>query len=88
MSWIGVVHGKEGITHTLALLPKGKQAGILLWGFGGEVRGEDQGGDEKYPFLITFSKLKILEDKWEKIETEITLQGGKQKSITIEDSLR
>jgi len=32
-------------THTLALLPKGKKAGILLWGFGGEVRGEGQGGD-------------------------------------------
>ena len=32
-------------THTLALLPKGKKAGILLWGFGGEVRGEEQGGD-------------------------------------------
>ena len=32
-------------THTLALLPKGKQAGILLWGFGGEVRGDGQGGD-------------------------------------------
>ena len=33
--------------HTLALLPKGKKAGILLWGFkfGGEVRDEGQGGD-------------------------------------------
>ena len=33
------------LTHTLALLPKGKKAGILLWGFGDEVRGEGQGGD-------------------------------------------
>ena len=33
------------VTHTLALLPKGKKAGILLWGFGGEVRGDGQGGD-------------------------------------------
>ena len=32
-------------THTLALLPKEKKAGILLWEFGGEVRGEGQGGD-------------------------------------------
>ena len=32
-------------THTLALLPKGKKAGILHWGFGGEVRGDGQGGD-------------------------------------------
>ena len=32
-------------THTLALLPKGEKAGILLWGFGGEVRGDGQGGD-------------------------------------------
>ena len=31
-------------THTLALLPKGKKAGILLCGFGGEVRGDGQGG--------------------------------------------
>ena len=37
--------GRIIYTHTLALLPKGKKAGILLWGFGGEVRDEGQGGD-------------------------------------------
>ena len=32
-------------THTLALLPKGKKAGILLWEFWVEVWGEGLGGD-------------------------------------------
>ena len=35
-------------TRALALLPKGKKAGILLWGFGGEVRGDGQGGDGRW----------------------------------------
>ena len=37
---MNMAEGKFEFTHTLALLPKGKKAGILLWGFGGEVRGE------------------------------------------------
>ena len=40
-----VLSPSEPHTYQLALLSKGKKAGILLWGFGGEVRGQGQGGD-------------------------------------------